>query len=43
VLRPGHQLKGPALIDGSDTTVWIPTKASARVDERSTLTIAVDA
>jgi N-methylhydantoinase A len=42
-LRPGHRLKGPALIDSSDTTLWIPARASAHVDERSTLTIEVDA
>jgi N-methylhydantoinase A len=42
-LRPGHRLKGPALIDGSDTTIWIPAKATAGVDERSTLRVEVGA
>jgi N-methylhydantoinase A len=40
-LQPGHQLVGPALIDGSDTTIWIPAKARARVDERATLIVEV--
>jgi N-methylhydantoinase A len=40
-LHPGHRLKGPALVDGSDTTIWIPPKSTARVDERSTLLVEV--
>jgi N-methylhydantoinase A len=40
-LQPGHRVKGPALVDGSDTTIWIPPKATARVDERSTLLVEV--
>jgi N-methylhydantoinase A len=40
-LRPGHRIDGPALIDGSDTTVWIPPRARARVDERATLIVEV--
>ena len=40
-LRPGHRIVGPALIDGSDTTIWIPSRAHARVDERATLIVEV--
>ena len=40
-LRPGHRIVGPALIDGSDTTIWIPPRAQARVDERATLIVEV--
>jgi N-methylhydantoinase A len=40
-LRPGHRVEGPALIDGPDTTIWIPPDASATVDERSTLVVEV--
>jgi N-methylhydantoinase A len=36
-LRPGHVLWGPALVDGSDTTVWIPEGLSAQVDPYGTL------
>jgi N-methylhydantoinase A len=42
-LRPGHRLAGPALIDGADTTIWIPAGSSATVDSRSTLRIEVNA
>jgi N-methylhydantoinase A len=40
-LRPGHVVTGPALVDGVDTTIWIPTNASARLDEQSTLRVEV--
>jgi N-methylhydantoinase A len=40
-LQPGHRIEGPALVDGSDTTIWIPPDSSARVDERSTLLVEV--
>jgi N-methylhydantoinase A len=36
-LRPGHVLAGPALVDGSDTTMWIPEGISAQVDGHGTL------
>jgi N-methylhydantoinase A len=36
-LRPGHLLSGPALVDGSDTTMWIPAGVSAQVDAHGTL------
>jgi N-methylhydantoinase A len=40
-LRPGHRLVGPALVDGVDTTIWVPSGATAHVDPRSTLVIEV--
>ena len=35
-LSPGHELKGPALVDSMDTTVWVPEGSSARIDEHGT-------
>ncbi len=40
-LQPGHVLSGPALVDGVDTTIWIPAGATAALDERSLLTVEV--
>ncbi|MHB1582290.1 MAG: hydantoinase/oxoprolinase family protein [Acidimicrobiales bacterium] len=40
-LRPGHRLEGPALVDGSDTTVWIPDGSKADVDPNGSLVIEV--
>jgi N-methylhydantoinase A len=40
-LRPGHQLKGPALVDSSDTTLWIPDGCSAVIDKHGTLLMEV--
>jgi len=40
-LVPGNQLAGPALVDGSDTTVWLPAGARAHVDAYGTLVIEV--
>jgi len=31
-LMPGHELHGPTLVDGADTTIWIPGGSVARVD-----------
>lgn len=42
-LRPGHALSGPALIDGSDTTVWLPEGTRGRIDENGTCAIEVTA
>jgi len=42
-LRPGDRLEGPILLDGADTTVWIPAGARARVDEYRTIDIEVGA
>jgi N-methylhydantoinase A len=36
-LQPGHFMEGPALVDGSDTTIWIPPRVRARVDEHRTI------
>ncbi|MGE0387663.1 MAG: hydantoinase/oxoprolinase family protein [Gammaproteobacteria bacterium] len=36
-LRTGHALAGPALIDGVDTTIWIPPGMSATLDANATL------
>jgi N-methylhydantoinase A len=40
-LQPGHCVEGPALIDGADTTIWIPPGTRAEVDARSTLIVEV--
>jgi N-methylhydantoinase A len=42
-LRPGDRLAGPILLDGADTTVWIPAGARARIDEYRTIDIEVGA
>jgi N-methylhydantoinase A len=36
-LRPGHALRGPALIDARDTTIWVPAGATAAVNRQGTL------
>ncbi len=40
-LSPGHQLKGPGLVDSSDTTLWIPDGCAAVIDDRATLLMEV--
>jgi N-methylhydantoinase A len=40
-LHPGHFIEGPALVDGSDTTIWIPPRVRARVDEYRTIDMQV--
>jgi N-methylhydantoinase A len=40
-LTPGGALVGPALIDGSDTTIWVPPGMRARMDPQRTLAIEV--
>ncbi len=40
-LQPGHTIAGPALIDGSDTTIWLPANARATVDQFGTLVMEV--
>jgi N-methylhydantoinase A len=42
-LAPGYTLAGPALIDGSDTTVWVPGGTRARVDALGSLVIQIAA
>ena len=40
-LRPGHVVTGPALVDGSDTTIWIPSGTVGQVDRNGTLALEV--
>jgi N-methylhydantoinase A len=40
-LRPGDAFAGPALVDGADTTVWVPPGGRARVDGRNNLVVEV--
>jgi N-methylhydantoinase A len=40
-LQPGHRIAGPALVDGADTTIWLPTGATAHVQPSSTLRMGV--
>jgi N-methylhydantoinase A len=40
-LRPGHHVSGPALVDGLDTTVWIPPDSRLRVDTRNNFIVEV--
>ncbi len=39
--RPGHAMQGPALVDGSDTTIWIPSGAAGQVDAHGSLIVEV--
>jgi N-methylhydantoinase A len=41
MLRPGHSLNGPALIDARDTTIWIPGTARASVSPHGTLIMEI--
>ena len=40
-LRPGHRVMGPALVDGVDTTVWVPNDRALRVDDRDNFVVEV--
>ena len=40
-LRPGHQVRGPAIVDERDTTIWVPPRAALRVDASGTLLVEV--
>jgi N-methylhydantoinase A/oxoprolinase/acetone carboxylase beta subunit len=40
-LHPGQSLRGPALIDGTDTTIWVPEATSLRVSPHGTLILEV--
>ena len=40
-LLPGHRLRGPALVDAIDNTLWVPPHSTASVDQFSTITIAL--
>jgi N-methylhydantoinase A len=39
VLVPGHRLAGPAIVDGADTTVWVPEQAAVRVSDQGTMVV----
>lgn len=41
LLQPGEHISGPGLIDGADTTIWIPQDMTAHVDPERTLVIEV--
>jgi len=38
-LMPGECFTGPALVDSSDTTIWIPAGMTARMDSRRNLSV----
>jgi N-methylhydantoinase A len=40
-LRPGHTLTGPAIVDAADTTIWIPPRATGRIDAFGTLDLEI--
>jgi N-methylhydantoinase A len=40
-LHPGHTVRGPAVIDGSDTTIWVPETATLEVSPHGTLVLEV--
>jgi N-methylhydantoinase A len=40
-LRPGEVIQGPALLDGADTTIWIPPRVRARLSEHRTIDMEV--
>ena len=40
-LRPGHVLTGPALVDGTDTTIWVPVGSRASIDHNGTFVMEV--
>jgi N-methylhydantoinase A len=40
-LKPGQVIEGPALLDGTDTTIWIPGRVSARCSEHRTIDMQV--
>jgi N-methylhydantoinase A len=40
-LQPGTRIQGPALLDGADTTVWIPPRVNALVSGHRTIDMEV--
>ena len=40
-LKPGSVCMGPVLVDGIDTTIWIPPRARARVDRHRTMDVEI--
>ena len=41
-LAAGHRIEGPALVDRSDTTVWVPVGAVAGMDENGTILLDLE-
>ncbi|MFI2477847.1 hydantoinase/oxoprolinase family protein [Nocardia xishanensis] len=41
-LRPGHRIDGPALIDDTDTTLFVPSGGTVHVDKRHSLNLEFD-
>jgi N-methylhydantoinase A len=41
-LHPGHVVPGPALLDGTDTTVWLPESSTLHVNRHGTLILEVN-
>lgn len=39
--QPGHVVNGPALVDGTDTTIWVPDGSTARVEPDGTFVMEV--
>jgi len=42
-LAPGDRFAGPALVDSSDTTIWVPEGMTARVDSQRNLSVEAGA
>jgi len=40
-LHPGHTVRGPAVIDGTDTTIWVPERTTLEVSPHGTLVLEV--
>ena len=40
-LHPGHQLKGAALVDSLDTTIWVPSGCSGSINHHGTMIMEV--
>jgi N-methylhydantoinase A len=37
--RDGDEVSGPAILDGADTTIWVPEGSAAVMDERGTIAV----
>jgi N-methylhydantoinase A len=40
-LHPGHVVRGPALVDATDTTIWVPETGTLEVSPHGTLVLEV--
>ena len=38
-LHPGHVVRGPAVIDATDTTIWVPDATTLEVSPHGTLVL----